>query len=362
MSILGDQIGLSRSTSAAIQPYLNDLVQGQFTAEVKGAKPRPPVTNKSAQPFPLHLSDNIKTDQMMKQVLSEKEQLEELFKDIEQEKLKYKDLHKASHHPEVIGGAQNHTSSGKTPPGTYTATTTHDNHTHTYTVTKAIPPQTDPVEDPLWKRIPPIQWTVSQVIEWLEDVGYDHLSDKFEKNGVDGATLLQLSRADLVDELDVPDINANVLMRVLASLVTSSNAYQTGWNKPPPGKPNTVVPMQGTEQYYAQRVADKRRQEEMAAEEREREEARLKEESQMAQVKLASAPAPKHPDQWTTEEVCVWLHKQGFEGYSGIFTRNGVDGETLLALTEEDLKEELDISNRSDVLSLKAAIAKLGKS
>eukprot|EP01060_Flectonema_neradi_P005350 TRINITY_DN13547_c0_g1_i1.p1 TRINITY_DN13547_c0_g1~~TRINITY_DN13547_c0_g1_i1.p1 ORF type:complete len:895 (+),score=125.85 TRINITY_DN13547_c0_g1_i1:41-2686(+) len=49
----------------------------------------------------------------------------------------------------------------------------------------------------------PSQWGVERVCSWLEHNGLGHLCGVFRKNKIDGSNLLQLTKADLKDELEI---------------------------------------------------------------------------------------------------------------------------------------------------------------
>ena len=46
---------------------------------------------------------------------------------------------------------------------------------------------------------------------------------------------------------------------------------------------------------------------------------------------------PVDPEMWSVDEVCVFIKKLGFGGYSCFFKENEVDGEALMLMREEHL-------------------------
>ena len=46
---------------------------------------------------------------------------------------------------------------------------------------------------------------------------------------------------------------------------------------------------------------------------------------------------------WNVGHVAEWLHCEGLFQYIEAFTRNGVDGEILLSLTEDELRNDLKV-------------------
>ena len=50
---------------------------------------------------------------------------------------------------------------------------------------------------------------------------------------------------------------------------------------------------------------------------------------------------PAAVSEWTSAHVAEWLHQQGMFQYVEAFSRHGVDGEILLTLTEQELREDL---------------------
>eukprot|EP00667_Euglena_gracilis_P030223 EG_transcript_41524 len=62
---------------------------------------------------------------------------------------------------------------------------------------------------------------------------------------------------------------------------------------------------------------------------------------------------------WTVDHVQQWLTTEGLADYGGPFLKNGIDGPSLLCLTKQDLKDELDIAGLLDRKRLWAAITAL---
>eukprot|EP01006_Ploeotia_vitrea_P050671 TRINITY_DN67481_c8_g8_i1.p1 TRINITY_DN67481_c8_g8~~TRINITY_DN67481_c8_g8_i1.p1 ORF type:complete len:262 (+),score=24.87 TRINITY_DN67481_c8_g8_i1:29-814(+) len=52
--------------------------------------------------------------------------------------------------------------------------------------------------------------------------------------------------------------------------------------------------------------------------------------------------------QWGVGEVLGWLQSNGLGEFIDIFESNGIDGPSLLSLTKQDLKDELDIAKLND--------------
>ncbi|KAH0621410.1 hypothetical protein JD844_022693 [Phrynosoma platyrhinos] len=55
-------------------------------------------------------------------------------------------------------------------------------------------------------------------------------------------------------------------------------------------------------------------------------------------------------DNWSEEDVSIWLCRHGLQDLVEIFKRNNIDGRELLSLTKEGLTEDLKIGLRSKVL------------
>ena len=49
--------------------------------------------------------------------------------------------------------------------------------------------------------------------------------------------------------------------------------------------------------------------------------------------------------EWSAEEVGIWLTTQGLGNYALTFVEEGVDGDLLLSLTVDDLKNDLGLSS-----------------
>jgi hypothetical protein len=48
---------------------------------------------------------------------------------------------------------------------------------------------------------------------------------------------------------------------------------------------------------------------------------------------------------WTVEDVVAWVKNTGFHDYAGMFHDTGVDGDILLQLTDNDIRDDIKISN-----------------
>lgn len=48
---------------------------------------------------------------------------------------------------------------------------------------------------------------------------------------------------------------------------------------------------------------------------------------------------------WSIEDVCLWVKQVGFANYTQEFSNSKVDGDLLLQLTDEMLKEDIGINN-----------------
>eukprot|EP00475_Leptophrys_vorax_P025056 TRINITY_DN34940_c0_g1_i1.p1 TRINITY_DN34940_c0_g1~~TRINITY_DN34940_c0_g1_i1.p1 ORF type:complete len:280 (+),score=-12.98 TRINITY_DN34940_c0_g1_i1:97-840(+) len=65
------------------------------------------------------------------------------------------------------------------------------------------------------------------------------------------------------------------------------------------------------------------------------------------------------PATWTTQGVATWLQAEEFGDYVDAFLEHSVDGEVLLALTADDLKNELGVRNLGQRKRLLAALGRL---
>lgn len=65
--------------------------------------------------------------------------------------------------------------------------------------------------------------------------------------------------------------------------------------------------------------------------------------------------------EWTTDDVAEWLTNIGLTDYIDIFTTNHITGQTLLELTEKDIKDDLGISSVGHRKSFEKSIANLKK-
>ena len=48
---------------------------------------------------------------------------------------------------------------------------------------------------------------------------------------------------------------------------------------------------------------------------------------------------------WSVEDVVAWVSRAGFQEYSSAFNDCGVDGDMLLQLTDEEIKDDIGIHN-----------------
>ncbi|RXG73486.1 WD repeat, SAM and U-box domain-containing protein 1 [Armadillidium vulgare] len=53
--------------------------------------------------------------------------------------------------------------------------------------------------------------------------------------------------------------------------------------------------------------------------------------------------------EWSVEDVVNWLESVGLQKYVETFQLHNIDGTTLVQLTEEDLKQELNIQVFGDI-------------
>jgi hypothetical protein len=63
--------------------------------------------------------------------------------------------------------------------------------------------------------------------------------------------------------------------------------------------------------------------------------------------------------EWTVGETMEWLGQQGLARYATTFAENHVDGELLLQLTNDDLRDELKILSFGDRRKLDLLIQQL---
>lgn len=64
-------------------------------------------------------------------------------------------------------------------------------------------------------------------------------------------------------------------------------------------------------------------------------------------------------EDWSVGDVCDWLQAQGFARYVASFARENIDGDVLLELTLEELKDELGVTSLGDRKRLFEAISSL---
>lgn len=65
------------------------------------------------------------------------------------------------------------------------------------------------------------------------------------------------------------------------------------------------------------------------------------------------------PKNWTVGETMEWLGQQGLARYATAFAENNIDGELLLQLTNDDLRDELKILSFGDRRKLELLIRQL---
>lgn len=65
------------------------------------------------------------------------------------------------------------------------------------------------------------------------------------------------------------------------------------------------------------------------------------------------------PKEWSVGETMEWLGQQGFARYATTFAENNIDGELLLQLTNNDLRDELKIRSLGDRKKLELLIRQL---
>ena len=60
-------------------------------------------------------------------------------------------------------------------------------------------------------------WSIEDVLSYLDTLGLGHLKGNFAQNGVDGADLMNLSEDDLIKELELTKLQARKVKSRLAS-------------------------------------------------------------------------------------------------------------------------------------------------
>lgn len=65
------------------------------------------------------------------------------------------------------------------------------------------------------------------------------------------------------------------------------------------------------------------------------------------------------PKEWSVGETMEWLGQQGLARYATIFVENNIDGEVLLQLSNDDLRDELKIQSFGDRKKLEILIQQL---
>ena len=48
---------------------------------------------------------------------------------------------------------------------------------------------------------------------------------------------------------------------------------------------------------------------------------------------------------WTVEDVASWVTRAGFQSLAPTFTDLGVDGDMLLQLTEQEIRDDVGLNN-----------------
>jgi hypothetical protein len=69
---------------------------------------------------------------------------------------------------------------------------------------------------------------------------------------------------------------------------------------------------------------------------------RKREEEQVSQTRGA---IPCCPADWNVDETAAFFQRLSFVGAASVVLEQGVDGKTMLALTDDELKEELGLRN-----------------
>lgn len=67
----------------------------------------------------------------------------------------------------------------------------------------------------------------------------------------------------------------------------------------------------------------------------------------------------KDTETWTVERVIQFLHDNDLSELDSMFTSNGVDGVTLLDLTYEDLKDDLELADEGLIRRLLDAVDRI---
>eukprot|EP00756_Hemistasia_phaeocysticola_P048381 Hpha_TRINITY_DN2280_c0_g1::TRINITY_DN2280_c0_g1_i1::g.25403::m.25403 len=81
-------------------------------------------------------------------------------------------------------------------------------------------------------------WTVEDVVGWLQRLSLGHLEESFQSNVVDGATLLELEKKDLKDELEIVSLpDRKALWHSIEELKASGDSGAAGAAGPPAPPP-----------------------------------------------------------------------------------------------------------------------------
>lgn len=67
----------------------------------------------------------------------------------------------------------------------------------------------------------------------------------------------------------------------------------------------------------------------------------------------------KSVENWTSEDVSIWLNKSGLEKYSRRFKYNRITGRVLLTITENDLRSAELKFNKSAIRKFQALVEQL---
>jgi len=69
------------------------------------------------------------------------------------------------------------------------------------------------------------KWTVKEVADWIENIGFKEFRQNFEENLVDGATLIELESQELKDDLGVSAFGARKqILRAVQNILHPESA------------------------------------------------------------------------------------------------------------------------------------------
>jgi len=74
---------------------------------------------------------------------------------------------------------------------------------------------------------------------------------------------------------------------------------------------------------------------------------------------MCASGKAERPKEWSVGETMEWFGQQGLARYATIFAENSIDGELLLQLTNNDLRDELKILSFGDRKKLELLIREL---